>query len=90
MKLFSSAQYQEMVSVGKAISSLSDTNTDGIQWGIFRIGGLTNKEEAPVNATYLGSGLDNTWISRASVARWVLNEVVERNWVGKMPYICNK
>lgn len=86
--MFSSGQYKEMVSVGKAISSLSDT--DGIRWGLFRIGGLTNKEEAPVNTTYLGSGLDNTWISRASVARWVLNEVVEGNWVGKMPYICNK
>ena len=88
MKFFSSGQYQEMVGVGKQISSLSDR--DDIQWGLFRVGGLTNGEEAPVNATYLGSGMDNTWISRASVARWVLDEVIEAKWVGKAPYICNK
>ncbi|KAJ5401487.1 uncharacterized protein N7487_007383 [Penicillium crustosum] len=87
MKLFSSGQYQEMVGVGEAISSSSDT--DGLRWGLFRVGGLTNGKEAPVNATYLGSGIDNTWISRASVARWVLDEAIEGKWVGKMPYICN-
>ncbi|KAJ5606985.1 hypothetical protein N7537_003604 [Penicillium hordei] len=88
MKLFSPGQYQEMVGVGEAISSLPDT--DGLQWGLFRVGGLTNGKEAPVNATYLGSGVDNTWIIRASVARWVLDEAVEGKAVGKMPYICNK
>ena len=74
-----------MVSVGKAISSSED-----IQWGIFRVGGLTNGVEAPVEATYLGTGADKTWISRASVARWVLTEAVEGKWTGKAPYICNK
>ncbi|KGO43868.1 hypothetical protein PEX1_047440 [Penicillium expansum] len=88
MKMFSSGQYQEMIGVGTAVSSLSDK--DGIQWGLFRVGGLINGNEAPVDATYLGSGVDNTWISRASVARWVLDEAIQGKWVGRMPYICNK
>ncbi|CAG8316357.1 unnamed protein product [Penicillium salamii] len=85
MKIFSSGQYQEMVGVGKAVSS-----AEGIQWGLYRVGGLTNGPEAPVETTYLGSGADQTWISRASVARWVLNEATEGKWIGKTPYICNK
>ncbi|KAJ5355822.1 hypothetical protein N7517_010431 [Penicillium concentricum] len=88
MKIFSSGQYREMLGVGKAVSSSS--NIDGIQWGLFRVGGLTTGKEEPVHATHLGSGVDNTWISRASVARWVLNEAIEGKWVGRMPYICNK
>jgi hypothetical protein len=88
MKFLSPGQYHEMVGVGKAISSSS--KMDGRQWGLFRVGGLTNGEEAPVSATYLGSGMDKTWISRASVARWVLDEATEGNWVGRVPYICNK
>ncbi|KAJ5757621.1 uncharacterized protein N7511_006315 [Penicillium nucicola] len=86
MKLFSAGQYQEMIAIGKTIS----TSSEDIQWGLFRVGGLTNGEEAPVEATHLGSGLDKTWISRSSVARWVFNEAIEGKWVGKLPYICNQ
>ncbi|CAG8087848.1 unnamed protein product [Penicillium olsonii] len=85
MRIFSPGQYQEMLGVGNVVAS-----TEGIQWGLFRVGGLTNGPEAPVEATYLGSGADKTWISRASVARWVLDEAREAQWIGKMPYICNK
>jgi hypothetical protein len=86
MKFFSPGQYQEMIAIGETVS----TTSEDIQWGLFRVGGLTNGDEAPVEATHLGSGLDKTWISRSSVARWVLDEAIERKWVGKMPYICNK
>lgn len=85
MKIFFPDGYREMVSVGETVSS-----SEGIQWGIFRVGGLTNGEEASVEATYLGTGVDKTWINRASVARWVLTETVEGKWIGKAPYICDK
>ncbi|KAJ6019301.1 hypothetical protein N7499_009535 [Penicillium canescens] len=86
MKFFSPGQYQEMIAIGETVS----TSSEEIQWELFRVGGLTNGDEAPVEATHLGSGLDKTWISRSSVARWVLDEAIEGKWVGKMPYICNK
>ncbi|XHG09589.1 hypothetical protein AWENTII_012637 [Aspergillus wentii] len=85
MKTFSPGQYREMVSVGVYLTSLSDT----VQWTLFRVGGLTNGAEEPVEATYLGSGRDKMWIGRGSVARWVLDEAIRRDWVGRGPYICN-
>jgi hypothetical protein len=71
-----------MIAIGETTSS---TNEE-IQWGLFPIGGLTNGEEASVDATHLGSGLDKTWISRSSVARWVLDEAIAGKWIGKSPY----
>ena len=87
IKLFSPGQYQEMIGIGEAVTAL-DVN-DRAHWTLFRVGGLTDAEETPVKATYLGSGEDGTWISRASVARWVLDEAKEGKWVGGIPYICN-
>lgn len=80
-------QYWEMMAVGKYITSLSVDS--GVRWTLFRVGGLTNGKQSPVETTVLGSGKDSMWISRASVARWVLDEAVEENWVREMPYICN-
>ncbi|KAI9927724.1 hypothetical protein MW887_002576 [Aspergillus wentii] len=48
MKTFSPGQYREMVSVGVYLTSLSDT----VQWTLFRVGGLTNGAEEPVEATF--------------------------------------
>lgn len=87
MKLVSGGQYKEIVAIGEYVSSLLDGS--GVECTFFRVGGLTNGDEVPVVATHLESGKDAMWISRASVARWVLDEVEERRWVGKMPYICN-
>ncbi|KAE8141694.1 hypothetical protein BDV38DRAFT_279043 [Aspergillus pseudotamarii] len=86
MSLFSAGQYREMVGVGGYIASLSVDKT--VQWTLFRVGGLTDAEEAPVKATFLGSGDDGTWISRQSVATWVLDEIDRERWLGKAPYIC--
>lgn len=88
MKAFPSTrgQFEEMVSVGDYITSLS---AEEAKWTLFRVGGLTNEESRPVEATFLGSGQDNMWISRASVAQWVMNEAIQDKWVGEMPYICN-
>ena len=62
---------------------------NGAKWSLFRVGGLTNGEQRPVKTTFLGSGSDGMWISRASVARWVLEEATQAKFVGEIPYICN-
>lgn len=80
-------QYGEMIHVGAYITTLPAE--DGIKWTLFRVGGLTNGEMRPVNATFLGSGSDGMWISRASVAEWVMDEAIQEKWVREMPYICN-
>lgn len=88
MRIFSSGQYWEMVRTGELVDSLSAD--ERVICTLFRVGGLTDEEEKPVQATFLGSGKDKIWISRASVARWVLDEISEKHWAGKAPYICNK
>ncbi|KAF7591034.1 hypothetical protein BBP40_002052 [Aspergillus hancockii] len=87
MRLFSPGQYQEMRGIGEYVSSLP--TEDGTQWTCFRVGGLTDGEQGPVKATYLGSGDDGTWISRSSVATWILDETVREQWFAKAPYICH-
>lgn len=87
MKVVAAGQYKEIVAIGEYVSSLLDGAE--VECTFFRVGGLTNKDEMPVLATHVGSGKDAMWISRASVARWVLDEVEGRRWIGKMPYICN-
>ncbi|KAK6811590.1 hypothetical protein RU639_012550 [Aspergillus parasiticus] len=87
MKLFSAGQYREMVGIGEYIASLPVNKS--VQWTLFRVGGLTDEEEALVKATSLGSSDDGTWISRASVATWVLDEIDQEKCLGKAPYICN-
>jgi hypothetical protein len=62
---------------------------DDIKWTLFRVGGLTNGEKRPVEATFLGTGKDGMWISRASVAEWVMEEAIQEKWVRRIPYICN-
>ena len=88
MKIFSPGQLLEMVSVGKFVTSLPDD--ERMRCTLFRVGGLTDEGEKPVEATHLGSGKDGIWISRASVARWTLDEIRDGKWIGKVPYICNK
>ncbi|KAE8324812.1 hypothetical protein BDV39DRAFT_216926 [Aspergillus sergii] len=85
MKLFSAEQYREMVGIGEYIASLPVNKS--VQWTLFRVGGLTDEEEALVKATSLGSSDDGTWISRASVATWVLDEIDQEKCLGKAPYI---
>jgi hypothetical protein len=80
-------QYGEMISVGEYVTSLPAE--DDIKWTLFRVGGLTNGEKLPVEATFLGTGKDGMWISRASVAEWVMEEAIQEKWVRRIPYICN-
>lgn len=87
IRTFCPGAYQEVTGIGEFVSSLRIA--DGVRWTVFRVGGLTNGAEEPVKSTYVGSGEDGFWISRASVARWVLEEVIENKWVGRTPYICN-
>ncbi|PYH94373.1 hypothetical protein BO71DRAFT_409441 [Aspergillus ellipticus CBS 707.79] len=66
------------MAVGKYVTSLSAESE--VKWTLFRVGGLTNREQNPVETTFLGSGKDAMWISRPSVARWVLDEAVKENF----------
>lgn len=76
----------EMVAIAKAIAA-----EDELDWTVFRVPHLTEgNADLPVWAGLLGpdfkGGLS---ISRASQARWILQEIEERAWVKGAPAIAN-
>ena len=60
----------------------SHTNMD-------RVPVLNNGEARPVRGSYLGDGTDCMFLSRKSIAIWVLCELEERRWIGKAPSLSN-
>lgn len=87
MWLFRYSEYNEMFSVGQLVTQHCPSEID---WTICRVGGLTDSEAKPVEATMLGSGSDRVTISRDSVAAWVLEEAELGQWKEGAPYICNE
>jgi hypothetical protein len=52
---------------------------------------LGNGEVKSVTATFAGSGKDGIFLSKKSIAAWVLSEIGEESeWVGKAPVLCNR
>jgi hypothetical protein len=86
VRLIGGGAYQECNSMGTFVATQS---VDHLKWTMFRVTLLNNGEAKPVTATYTGSGQDNLFISRNSIAEWVLQELKEGKWIGKMPAICN-
>ncbi|KAK3724146.1 hypothetical protein LTR37_001269 [Vermiconidia calcicola] len=78
--------YQEINGLSRATSSLGGND---IQWTLFRVPNLTGGEAKPVQASYLGDGTDGLFVTRKSVAIWVLQELEEKKWVDKAPCLSN-
>lgn len=77
----------EMIKIAK---SVSESSAD-LDWTIFRIPHLTDgSADLPVWADYVGpshkGGLN---LSRRSQARWVLEEIRDREWVRGSPFLAN-
>lgn len=70
-------------------SWISTQPADLVKWTLFRIHNLTDGAAKPVVATYTGSGKDKTSVTRKSMVNWVLEEMMEGEWIGKTPMICN-
>jgi len=86
VKLISAYGYAEMHGVGQVTSTQP---VDKLKWTVFRVPSLTNGAAAPVKATFTGAGDDTLFLSRASMAAWVLQEIEEDKWIGRAPLLCN-
>jgi len=86
IRTFCPGAYQELVSIGKSISSFS---IDGVRWTVFLVGGLTNGAEGPVKSTYVGSAEDFFGLVELVWRGGCWTRVVENKWVAGAPYICN-
>jgi hypothetical protein len=90
--------WKSMVNIGEAFSN----EGDGLEWTVFRVGGLADGEESPegdVLATVVGGAGYSATVRRADVARWVVRqcdgyekrgEGKETEWAGQMPLLCSR
>jgi hypothetical protein len=87
IKIIGGSAFQEFNGLGAFVTS---QDVAQIKWTLFRVPFLGNGPAAPVKATYTGSGQDGMFLSRKSIAAWVLSELGEGSkWVGKAPVLSN-
>lgn len=77
----------EMVGIAEAVNTLGE----GLAWTIFRVPQLTNgRGDFPVWAGYAGPDRKGSlFLSRRSLARWVIGEISEGNWINHAPFLGN-
>ena len=95
--------YQEINGLSRATSSLGGNDIQwtlfryaypnnilpSYAYSTRRVPNLTGGEAKPVQASYLGDGTDGLFVTRKSVAIWVLQELEEKKWVDKAPCLSN-
>ncbi|KAH8723584.1 hypothetical protein GQ44DRAFT_685095 [Phaeosphaeriaceae sp. PMI808] len=85
VKIIGGSAYDEFKGLGAFLSSQDALR---IKWTLFRVPFLRNGPSAPVTATYTGSDGDGMFLSRKSLATWVLDQMAEDSeWVGKAPVL---
>lgn len=87
IKMIGGSAYQEFNGLGAFVTS---QDVSSIKWTLFRVPFLGNGEVKPVTATFTGSGKDGMFLSRKSIAAWVLKEIHDNSeWIGKAPVLSN-
>ncbi|KAJ5894533.1 hypothetical protein N7495_006224 [Penicillium taxi] len=85
VKIIGGSAYDEFKGLGSFVTS---QDVSQLKWTLFRVPFLTNSPTAPVTASYTGTGSDGMFLSRASLAAWVLDQIPEgSDWVGKAPVL---
>ncbi|MFC7442235.1 NAD(P)-dependent oxidoreductase [Laceyella putida] len=75
--------YDEIVRIGDIVRS------SGLKWTLVRVGLLNDKSVQPVKVGYYGHGLLSVPISRASIAKFMLDQVTTTDYIRKAPGISN-
>ncbi|TKA77820.1 hypothetical protein B0A55_04594 [Friedmanniomyces simplex] len=73
--LVGDSAYAEQNAIGRAATGLP---LDQVEWTLFRVPHLTNGKALPVQTGMIGSGTDGMFLSRPSLAVWILQELRER------------
>lgn len=86
LKLFQRNIYDDMIAVGDLFKNGS---FDDIEWTVGRICMLRNasKPTGRVHVGYVGDAEDSIFSEREDWVQFVLNEISEKKWVRKMPFI---
>lgn len=83
IKITVNSAYKEIIRMGKLIHSSS------LDWTLVRVGFLNNAEVQPLKVGYYGQGSIDVKISRSSIAKFMLDQIVSNEHVKKSPAISN-
>jgi hypothetical protein len=87
VKIIGGSAYDEFKGLGAFVAS---QDTSQLKWTLFRVPFLNNGPDAPVTASYTGTGSDGMFLSRKSLATWISDQISEdSDWVGKAPVLSN-
>lgn len=85
IKMIGGSAYDEFKGLGEFVAS---QDVSQLKWTLFRVPFLNNGPNAPVTASYTGTGDDGMFLSRKSLAIWVLDHIAgDSEWVGKAPVL---
>ncbi|QIW95697.1 hypothetical protein AMS68_001215 [Peltaster fructicola] len=76
--------YNEIIASSKVTAAQP---ADQIGWTIYRVPILTNSAARPVHAGYKGDGKDGIFLSRQSLAVWLVQELKDSKWIGQEPLL---
>jgi len=80
--VFLHSAWKDVVAVGNTIKSAGD-----IDWTIARVGKLTDGSGGKVNAGYIGKDSSRVFVSRKDLAKWMVDEFENKNWIHRMPIV---
>jgi putative NADH-flavin reductase len=83
VKIAFNSAYKEIIRMGNLIRS------SNLDWTLVRVGLLNNGEVQPLKVGYYGHGVVGVKISRSSIAKFMLDQVVSNEYVRKSPAISN-
>jgi hypothetical protein len=87
IKIIGGSAYDEFRGLGEFVAS---QDVSRLKCTLFRVPFLTDGPNAPVKASYTGTGDDGMFLSRKSLATWVLDHITgDSEWVGKAPVLSN-
>ncbi len=87
IKVIGGSAFDEFRGLGEFVTQ---QDLKEVKWTLFRVPFLTNGDATTVRACYTGEGDDGMFLSRKSIAEWVLREMGEGSeWVGKTPVLSN-
>lgn len=85
IKIIRGSAYDEFKGLGEFVAS---QDVSQLKWTLFWVPFLNNGPNAPVTASYTGSGRDGMFLSRKSLATWTLENMTgDSEWVGKSPVL---
>ncbi len=83
IKLTVKSAYDEIVRIGELVRS------SNLDWTLVRVGWLNDGEVQPLKVGYYGQGIIKVKISRASIAKFMLDQLTSKEYIRKAPAISN-